>query len=200
MTGYICWVNNLVHSSHLQWLKVQHVKWPTGDLRSIFKSMVAGARRTETDEEGGEWRPVPLAIPGDTWAWRLPGRTDLSWTDSGRYYAVHWGTYMADWQTLGLQANGCNSFFIFTNLTTAFSLGTKKQKATTWIKLWAAHSTPVQGKESVILCFLHWLCFSCLGISWDYKQEVAPTSYSCSSISSPTISKANGPEILEKSL
>lgn len=42
------------------------------------------------------------------------------------------------------------------------------------------NSTPVQGKESVFHCFFHWLCFSSLGISCDYKQEVALTSYPCS--------------------
>lgn len=58
--------------------------------------------------------------------------------------------------------------------------GQKKQKARIWIVLWAVHSSPVQRKESVFLCFLGWRCLSCLGISWDYKQEVAPTSYPCS--------------------
>lgn len=120
--------SNLLHSRHLQWLRVQHVKGQTGDLCSIYKSMVAGARRTEADEKGGEWRPVPLVIPGETWAWTLPGRTDLSWTDSVHYYVVHWGIYMADWQTLGVQARGYNYFFTFTDLTTVFSLGTKKAK------------------------------------------------------------------------
>ena len=120
--------NNLLHPSALQWLRVQHVKGQTGHLCWIFKSVAAGARRTETEEEGGEWRSVPLAIPGDTGTWTLPGRTDLSWTDSGRYDAVFWGTDMADWQTLGVQANGCNSFFTFTDLKATFSLGTKKSK------------------------------------------------------------------------
>lgn len=119
---------NLLHPSHLQWLRVQHVKGQTGDLCSIYKSMAAGARRTETDEKGGAWRPVPLVIPGEKWAWTLPRHTDLFWTYSGHYYAVHWGIYMADWQALGVQANGYNNFFIFSDVTTNFSLGTKNKK------------------------------------------------------------------------
>ena len=117
--------NNLLRSSHLQWLRLQHVKGQTGDLRSIYKSMAAGARHTETDERGGEWRPVPLVIPGETWARTLPGCIDLFWTDSGHYYAVYWGIYMADWQA---QDNGYNCFFIFSDVTNIFSQETKRKK------------------------------------------------------------------------
>lgn len=144
---------NLLHSHHRQWLRVQHVEGQTGDLSSIYKSMAAGARRTETDEKGGEWRPVPLGLPQEIWAWTLPGCTDPSWTDSGHYYGVHWGIYTVDC-LLEYKLLDTNFYLIFTDLTTIFSLETKKkQKARIWILLWAAHSSSVQGKEPVFLCF-----------------------------------------------
>lgn len=143
--------------------------------------MAAETRRTETEEKGGEWRPVPLVVPGETWAWTLPGHTDLSWTDSGHYYCVNWAIYMTDWQTLppGVQANGCNCFLYSQIWLLSFYCEQKKQKARIWIILLVVYSRPARGEESVFLCFLGWLCLSCLGISWDYKQEVAQTSYPC---------------------
>lgn len=117
---------NLLHSRHSQWLRAQHVKGQTGDLCSIYTSMAAGARRTETDEKGGEWRPVALGLPGETQAWTLPGCTDPFWTDSGHYYGVHWGIYTADCP-LEYKLLDINYYLIFIYQTIIFSLETKKQ-------------------------------------------------------------------------
>lgn len=97
---HTCTLNNLLCSPNFQSQNIQHVEKQTGDLCSIYKSMATGAKGTETDEKGGEWRPVPLVFPREACAWMLPGRTDLSWTDSVHYYGAKWGIFMAAWSTL----------------------------------------------------------------------------------------------------
>lgn len=154
---------NLLHSRHGQWLRVQHVKGQTGDLRSIYKSMVAGARSTETDEKGGEWRPVPLGLPREIWAWTPCWCTDPVWPDSGHYYGVHWGIYTAD-GLLEYILLDTNYYLIFIDQTIIFSLVTKKEKG--FGSYYERHIPAVcRGKSLCFFVFLGWLCLSCLGIS-----------------------------------
>lgn len=163
--------NNLLYSRHLQWLRVQHVKGQTGDLCSIYKSMAAGARLTESDERGGEWRPVPLVLPEETWVWTQPGRTDLPWTDSAHDYGIKGGIYTTDWQTLpfGVQANGYN-YFLYQHIWLLSShWGQRKSKKQGFGSYYEQH-IPVllRGKS---LCFFVFLV-GCVSPAWEYHEII----------------------------
>lgn len=155
---------------------------------------------------GANWRPVlDLQVNGgwsqayrDWWKrWRVKACSisgprgdmglDTAWTHwhhLDRFWTLLWCKLgnLHDWRTLplGVQVNGCNCFLYSQIWPLSSHWGQKKQKARIWIVLRVAYFSPAQGKGSVFLCFLGWLCLACLGISWDYKQEVAPTSYPCS--------------------
>lgn len=55
-----------LQSRPLQWFRKQQ---QTGDLCLIYKMMWAGVRWKETDGKGGKWRPLPLALLGETWVY-----------------------------------------------------------------------------------------------------------------------------------
>lgn len=74
--------------------------------------MVAGARRTEGDDKGGEWRPVPLVLPGEGHG---PGRCLDALTSPGQSLQIT----MAETgkstgrAASGVQTEGCYSVYLF---------------------------------------------------------------------------------------
>lgn len=138
--------------------------------RPVLDLQVNGSRRQAYRDWWVKWRVKACSISAPRGDMGL----DAAWTHwplPDRFWTLLWCKLgdLHDYMPLGVQANGCNSFFAFTDLTTIFSLRTKKAKSKDLDRTMSSTFQPCSGER---VCFFVFFLVGCVSPAWEYHEII----------------------------